>query len=53
VCTLAELRRVKDYVVVVEVETKRDVQFFADRKQVVYGPGYVVIFEDEARFDGW
>lgn len=42
----AEVRGGEDYVVVVEVEAERDVEFFTYREEVVDGPGDVVVFED-------
>ena len=50
-CAFANLRCVEDDFVVVEVENKRDVELFAERKQGVDRPADVVVLKHKTVFD--
>ena len=50
-CALADFVVIEDDVVVVEVEDKGDVEFFADREKVMDRVADIVIFEDKSPLD--
>lgn len=47
------MRSIKYNVIVMEIQTKRDVEFFANGEEVVDRPGDVVVFEHYTSLDRW